>query len=123
LATATNAEKKRINWMEKFGEWKFAVQVANWKPGGSAEWDVDVARAGDYHVALTYKGEGRPVWTVSTSEGARIQNQQSASHVYHTYPVGILRFEKPGRHKVSVSLVDGDPAKSSLQAIELTPVR
>ena len=123
LGNATNAEKKRINWMEKFGEWKFAVQVANWKPGGTVEWDVDVAQPGDYHVALTYKGEGRPVWSVSTSEGAKIQNQQAASHVYHTYPMGTLRFEKPGRHKVSVSLVEGDAAKSSLQAVGLAPVR
>ncbi len=122
LGNATNAEKKRINWMEKFGEWKFAVQVANWKPGGTVEWDVDVARAGDYHVDLTYKGEGRPVWSVTTSEGAKIQNQQAASHVYHTYPMGTLRFDKPGRHKVSVSLVEGDPVKSSLQAIGFAPV-
>jgi alpha-L-fucosidase len=74
-------------------------------------------------VALTYKGEGRPVWSVSTSEGAKIQNQQAASHVYHTYPTGVIRFEQAGRHKVSVSLVDGDPNKSSLEAVHFTPVR
>jgi alpha-L-fucosidase len=123
LGTATNAEKSRINWMEKFGEWKFAIQVTNWQPGGVAEWEVDVARAGDYQVALTYKGEGRPVWAVSTSEGAKIQNQQAASHVYHSYETGVIRFEKPGKHKVSVSLVEGDPGKSSLEAIKFTPVK
>jgi alpha-L-fucosidase len=122
FATATNAERKRIEWMEKFGEWKHALQVSNWQPGGLVEWEVAVARAGDYHIELTYKGEGRPVWSVSTSEGARIQNQQAASHVYHTYPMGVIRFNKPGKHKVSVSLVDGDPGKSSLEAIRFTPI-
>jgi alpha-L-fucosidase len=122
LGTATNADKSRINWMEKFGEWKFAIQVTNWKPGGVVEWDVDVARAGDYHVELTYKGQGRPVWSVSTSEGAKIQNQQAASHVYHTFPTGVIRFDKPGKHKVSVSLVEGDPGKSSLEAIRFKPI-
>lgn len=123
FATATKAEKKRINWMEKFGEWKFSLQVGNWQPGGVATWDVDVAAAGDYHVALTYKGEGRPVWSVSTSEGVTIQNQQAASHVYKPYRSGVIRFSKPGKHKISVSLVDGDRAKCSLEAITFTPVR
>lgn len=123
FATATHAKRGRINWMEKFGEWKFSLQVGNWQPGGVAEWDVDVAEAGDYHVALTYKGEGRPVWSVSTSEGVKIQNQQAASHVYKAYRTGVIRFSKPGKHKVSVSLVEGDSTKSSLEAISFTPVR
>ena len=122
FATATNAERKRIDWMEKFGEWKNSLQVSNWQPGGVVEWEVDVARAGDYHVALTYKGEGRPAWSVSTSEGVKIQNQQAASHVYHTYPTGVIRFDKPGKHKISVSLVEGDPGKSSLEAIRFSPI-
>jgi alpha-L-fucosidase len=109
--------------MEKFGEWKHSLQVGNWQPGGIAEWEVDVAKAGDYHVALTYKGEGRPVWSVSTSEGVKFQNQQAASHIYKTYRTGIISFSKPGKHKISVSLVEGDPAKSSLEAITFTPVR
>ena len=79
FSEARNASKGRINWMEKFGEWKFSLQVGDWKPGGAAEWDVDVAKAGDYHVELVYKGDGRPVWAVSTSEGAKIQNQQAAT--------------------------------------------
>lgn len=122
FATAANAEKKRINWMEKFGEWKFSLQIGDWRPNGVAEWDVDVARAGDYHVELTYKGEGRPVWSVATSEGVRIQNQQAASHVYHSYPSGVIRFGQPGRHKVSVALVEGNGQKASLEAIRFIPV-
>jgi alpha-L-fucosidase len=123
FATAIKAERKRIDWMEKFGEWKFSQQVSDWQPGGAAEWDVDVAKGGDYHVALTYKGEGRPVWSVTTSEGVKIQNQQTASHVYTSYRMGILSFSKPGKHKISVSLVEGDPATTSLEAIRFSPVR
>jgi alpha-L-fucosidase len=123
FATVTKAKRGRINWMEKFGEWKFSLQVGNWQPGGVADWDVDVAEAGDYHVALTYKGEGRPVWSVSTSEGVKIRNQQAASHVYKPYRTGVISFSKPGKHKISVSLIEGDPTKSSLEAISFTPVR
>ncbi len=115
--------KEIIDWMGKFGEWKYLLQVGNWQPGGVVEWDVDVAKAGDYHVALTYKGEGRPVWSVNPSEGVKIQNQQAARHVYKSYRIGIISFSKPGNHKGSVSLVEGDPARSSLEAITFTPAR
>ena len=118
-----DAKYQRINWMEKFGEWKFALQVGNWNPGGVAEWDVDVAAAGDYLIELTYKGTGRPVWSVSTSEGMKIQNQQAASSVYHSYAIGLISFSKPGKHKVSVSLVEGDGSQTSLEAIGFLPAR
>ncbi len=122
FATARNAESKVINWMEKFGEWKFAHQISDWKSGGVAEWNVDVAAAGDYFVELTYRGVERLVWAVTTSEGAKIQNQQAASPIYKAYPTGILHFSKPGKHTVSVSLLAGDPKSSSLQAIRFSPV-
>jgi alpha-L-fucosidase len=123
FARVRDAKYERINWMEKFGEWKFSLQVGHWQPGGVAEWEVDVAEAGDYHVALTYKGEGRPVWAVGHSDGAKIQNQQAATGVYQSYPTGILSFAKPGKHTVTVSLIEGDGGKSSLESIRFTPVR
>ena len=123
FANVRDAEKRKRSWMEKFGEWKFAMQVSDWQPGGVAEWEVNVAEAGDYHISLTYRGEDRLVWSVGTSEGASIRNQQAASPVYHTYPIGIIRFDEPGSHTVSVSLVDGNPETSSLESIQFTPVR
>jgi alpha-L-fucosidase len=123
FARVSGAKYKRINWMEKFGEWKFSLQVGEWKPGGVAEWDIDVAAAGDYQVELTYKGAGRPVWSVATSEGVKIQNQQAASPVYHSYPFGVVSFSKPGKHKIGVSLVEGDASKASLEAIRFIPAR
>ena len=123
FATVRDAEKRKRSWMEKFGEWKFAIQVSDWQPGGVAEWEVDVAEAGDYQISLTYRGEDRLVWSVGVSEGTVIRNQQAASPVYHTYPIGIIRFEQPGNHTVSVSLVDGNPETSSLKSIHFTPVR
>ncbi|MCE9557284.1 MAG: alpha-L-fucosidase, partial [Planctomycetes bacterium] len=38
-----DANHRPIAWMEKFGEWKFATQASDWKPGGKASWFVDVA--------------------------------------------------------------------------------
>lgn len=122
FAEVTGAEKKGIRWMEKFGEWKFANQVSNWSDSGKALWTVDVCEAGDYRLELTYKGEGRLAWRIETSEGVKLQNQQNSSPVYHPYPFGLLTFQKPGRHTLAVSLVEGDRAKASLEAVRLIPV-
>jgi alpha-L-fucosidase len=123
FATAHHATKKEVRWMEKFGEWKHVTQVGEWMRDGVAIWEVDVAEAGAYHVELTYRGEGRPVWSIETDEGGALQNQQAATSGYHAYPFGILEFKTPGRHTVAVSLVEGAQEKSSLKSVRLSPVR
>ena len=121
FAEVTGAEKKRRNWMEKFGEWKFASQVGKWSDTGKAVWTVDVCEAGDYRLELTYRGEGRLAWRIETDEGVKLQNQQNSSPVYHAYPLGLLTFNKPGMHTIAVSLVDGNREKASLEAVRLSP--
>jgi alpha-L-fucosidase len=121
FAEVSGAEKKELRWMEKFGEWKSANQVGSWGSDGKAVWTVDVCEAGDYRVALTYRGEGRLVWRLETGEGAALQNQQNASGVYQAYPFGLLTFKKPGKHTLVVSLVEGNREKASLQALRLSP--
>ncbi len=122
FAEVKDATKKEIRWMEKFGEWKFANQVCEWKTGGQAIWTVNVAEAGDYRLELNYKGEGKLVWRIETDEGVKLQNQQNSSPIYHSHPFGLLTFKTPGQHTIAVSLVDGPRDKASLQAIRLSPV-
>jgi alpha-L-fucosidase len=123
FATAENAVKKEITWMEKFGEWKHVTQVGAWEDGGNVSWTVDVLTPGAYYADLTYKGQGRLAWRIEIREGAKLQNQQNSSSVYHTYPFGLLTFDKPGKHTITVSLVDGDRDKTSLSALHFRPVR
>ena len=99
--------------MEKFGEWKHVVQVTEWETGGAATWEVEVLEPGDYQADLTYAGEGRLVWRVAVEGGQAIQNQQNASHNYQRFPIGWLRFPKPGRYKVSVSCLEGNTKTAS----------
>jgi len=122
FAEVKDATKKEIRWMEKFGEWKAANQVSDWKPGGRAVWTVNVAEAGDYRLDLNYKGEGKLVWRIETDEGVKIQNQQNSSPIYHSHPFGLLTFKTPGQHTIAVSLVDGPREIASLQALRLSPV-
>jgi alpha-L-fucosidase len=123
FAKVSGAEKSKIRWMEKFGEWKQVNQVSNWGENSRAQWTVDVLEPGYYYLELRYKGRGRLVWKTQTTEGIIVQNQQAASHMYQYYPMGILEFKSAGEHRLSVSLVRGDPKTSSLAAIRICPIQ
>lgn len=122
FATVRGAKKSGKRWMEKFGEWKHVARVTDWRDGAAATWEVDVLAPGDYQVDLTYVGEGRLVWAVKVEGGESIQNQQNASHNYQRFPIGWLRFPKPGRYRVSVSCLEGETKTASLKAIRFTPI-
>jgi len=113
-------EEKR--WMEKFGEWKRLYRLIDWKERSKADWEVVVIEPGYYQVELNYTGDGsKVVWSVDSDEGYKVQNQQSSAGVFHTYPMGWMRFDKAGKHTISVSLVEGDPG-TGLAAINFTPI-
>ncbi|ANW96121.1 alpha-L-fucosidase [Wenyingzhuangia fucanilytica] len=119
----SKAEKSSIRWMEKFGEWKKTTQVSKWKKKGKAVWEVNVLEPGYYYLDLNYKGEGRLVWKTTTDEGIMVQNQQAATEKYNAYPMGIIEFKKAGIHKITVSLVEGDPETSSLKSMIIKPIQ
>lgn len=123
FALVSNADKKSIRWMEKFGEWKKTTQISQWKENGTAEWEVNVLEPGYYYLDLNYSGKNRLVWKTSTDEGVVVQNQQAATEKYNAYPMGILEFKTAGKHKLSVSLVEGDPETSSLKSIIIKPIQ
>lgn len=122
FAKVTGADLASIRWVEKVGEWKHVKQISKWSKDGKAVWDVEVYQPGYYYMDAQYKGKGRLVWKAETDEGNIVQNQQGATEKYQYYPLGIVEFKKPGRHTVSVSLVEGDSATSSLQSITIRPI-
>lgn len=122
FAQVKGCEKKRKSWMEKFGEWKHVLHISNWKGNGSASWEIEVMEPGEYLVELTYAGNGRLVWGIETSDGEKIKNQQNSSHIYSTYPIGLITFNKAGKQTVSVSLKEGDFEHAFLSGIKLTRV-
>ena len=117
-----NAEQKSIRWMEKFGEWKHADQVSNWKDNGTVTWTVNVQKPGYYYLELEYAGEDRLVWRTVTDEGILVQNQQAATEKYVLYNMGILEFKTPGKHTITTSLIEGNRKTSSLKSLLLKPI-
>lgn len=123
FASLKGITRKSVRWMEKFGEWKHAIQMNDWKPESAATWTVDVIEPGHYYLSLNYKGKGKLVWKTTTDEGIIVQNQQPATEKYNTYPMGILTFKKAGKHTLTVALVEGEPTSSSLESIVIKPIK
>ena len=123
FASAKDCTIRKESWMEKFGEWKHVYCVSDLFKDGNVIWEIEVKDPGIYHVDLKVKGNGRQVWEISTDEGLRIQNQQGSSSIYGFKPVGWIRFDKPGKHTVSVRLLEGNRQDVSLSAVKIKPVR
>ena len=121
FATAKGAKIMEKKWMEKFGEWKHIEQAQDWGDEGNVIWEIEVMEPGYYQTELNYAGEGRLVWNITSDEGVVVQNQQNSSAVYSYYEMGLLKFEKPGKHTITVSLIDGNRKGTSLKEIRLTP--
>jgi alpha-L-fucosidase len=122
FATVSEAKKEDLKWMEKFGEWKEITRVHQWEESGKATWEIEVHTPGEYNVDLRYAGEGRIVWAVDVEDGEHIQNQQNSSHNYQKFPLGWINFPTSGHYRISVSCLEGDLSKASLQSIHFKRV-
>lgn len=122
FADVVGGKASKRQWMEKFGEWKTAYAVDSWGDDTSVTWTVDVLSPGYYSVNLCYAGDSRLVWNVSNDEGDAVQNQQDASHIYASHPIGWMKFERAGRHTVTARLLEGERSNASLTGISFIPV-
>lgn len=121
FAEAKDCHVYKLSWMEKFGEWKHEYCVSNLNRGGKIIWTVDVKSPGTYQVELKVRGNGRVVWKVETDEGQMAQNQQSASSIFCKRPIGWIRFDKPGRHTITVNMPEGGK-QADISSISMTPI-
>lgn len=122
FARTEGGKAYKRQWMEKFGEWKTAFVVDGWKDNTSTTWEVDIKTPGIYQLELTYAGDSRLVWSIENEEGCKIQNQQDASHIYTTHPIGWMEFKSAGKHKLTVCALEGNREKASLMSIGVKPV-
>lgn len=120
FATPTDCHVYKSSWMEKFGEWKHVYCVSDLNQGGSIAWAIDVKEAGIYHIDLKVRGNKRIIWKIETDEGNMVQNEQSASSIFCERPMGWIRFDKPGKHLITVSMPEGGQA--DLASISFIPV-
>lgn len=120
FAKTDNCSIYKSGWMEKFGEWKHKDCVGDLDKGGVLTWTVDVKSPGVYDIKLQVRGNGRYVWKVETDENNFVQNQQRATSIFTDSPIGWLKFDKAGRHTLSVRLLEG--GKADLTSVSIVPV-
>lgn len=123
FAEAEGCKIQEKKWMEKFGEWKHISQAQDWTKTSKVHWEFEIMDAGYYQIDLNYAGNGRLVWRIENEEAAMVQNQQNSSEVYQHYEIGLLKFEKAGKHRISVALKEGDMESASLKEIRFTPLK
>ncbi len=122
FAETNNCHVNKISWAEKFGEWKHVHCCSDLNEGGSLSWTVDIKSPGLYQLALTLKGNNtKVVCKIESDEGHFVQNQQRAVEIPLSRPMGWMRFDRAGRHTISVSLPD-KKADVSLCSISIIPV-
>ena len=107
--------------MEKFGEWKHKFCVSDLNRGGSVSWTIQIKEPGTYNINVQTRGEGRKVWRVETDENRAIQNQQRSSSIFTEAPIGWINFDKPGKHNITIRLVEG--GNVDLAGISITPIK
>lgn len=122
FANVTGGRVQKRQWMCKFGEWKTAYSVRNWTDSTRVTWDIDVKEAGSYQLDLSYSGKARMVWRIDTEEGTFVQNQQGANADYMSFPMGQVTFAKPGKHRLTVRMIEGDMKSADLTSLTITPV-
>ncbi len=117
FAEISGCERKKSEWMEKFGEWKFTTNAFNFTPDSYIEWTVDFAEAGYYDVQLEYLGSGLVEWGITVDGGKTLRNSQGSTSVYAPHDIGWIKIEEPGVHTFRTKVLNGDTSKLRLSTI------
>lgn len=120
FAKAEQCNVYKSSWMEKFGEWKHKYCTSDLNKEGKLIWTIDVLKPGVYMVQVEARGNGRKVWRLETDEGELLQNQQAVSSLFGLRPLGWIKFDKPGKHSISLSLVESGDV--DIASLSLTPI-
>ncbi len=121
FADKVDCSMYKSSWMEKFGEWKQVQCVKDLNAGGKLTWTFDIKKPTVFHIDMKVRGNGPSVWKFENDEGHFVQNRQRSSDLFCDRPIGWLKFEKPGRHTVTLTMPEGgQPA--DVTSISLTPI-
>ena len=71
-------------------------------------------------VKVEARGDGRCAWCLTTDEGEYVHNQQSVSSHFDMLPLGWIKFDTGGRHRVWLTAPEG--GKCEVSAVSLVPV-
>lgn len=139
VAALTGATLSKVNWMEKFGDWKHAECISGWQGAAStATWEFRTLEPGSFYLDLEYtcpSEDDYAEWRVRCGDtdvtfplidtGERTKRAAFGGELprFRTYRVGVLDLIKPGAQRLT--LCPTGPAGKGIRvsALNLVPVQ
>ena len=122
FARVEGCENGKLGWMPRFGEWNIKWGLSEIEPGAKAVWTVEIPHPGYYDIDVELRGEGLPDFVVSTDEGCSITNYQPLYNKFNWSRAGWIKFDKSGKHTVTLSFPSDVPQSLNVGGIRITPV-
>jgi alpha-L-fucosidase len=116
-ASTSGVRERKQRWMEGFGEWKSERTLINWNGSdASATWTFDVLEPGTYRIQVQYaanKSAETTEWGIQHKGGEllfkpidtgmpSIKTSKRAPMRFRTADAGLIHFDQPGRHTLSL---------------------
>jgi alpha-L-fucosidase len=138
VARLTSSKVAKVNWMEKFGDWKHAECIGNWDGAQStAAWDFRTVEPGAFNVdveytapaeddysewRLSYGGKSVAFPLIDTGERAKRAAFGGALPRFRTYRVGVIDLPKAGAHTITFGPTGSAGKGVRVASLILTPV-
>lgn len=136
-AALSGCNSKKVEWMEKFGDWKQAECAVEWAgAGSSATWAFRTAEPGEFYADIEYSlpaeddysewhltVDGKPVTfpLIDTGERAKRTAFGGAFPRFRVYRVGLIRIEKPGLHELKLGPTGAAGKGARISGVTLRP--
>ncbi|QOY90165.1 alpha-L-fucosidase [Paludibaculum fermentans] len=136
-ATLTGCKPAKVQWMEKFGDWKHAECATEWTGAGSmASWTFQTVEPAEFYAdvdytlpaeddcsewRLTLDGKSVTFPLIDTGERPRRTAFGGALPRFRTYRIGLIQLEKPGPHQLELGPTGKEGQAARIAGITLRP--
>lgn len=137
-AELTGCERAKVDWMEKFGDWKHAECLSGWKgENSSAAWEFRTIEPGSFYLDVEYTCPAKDDYSewrvrcddtdltfplIDTGEREKREAFGGALPRFRTYRVGIIDFPKPCAQRLTINPTGLAGKDIRISALRLTPV-
>ena len=138
-AELSACDRKKVDWMEKFGDWKHAECLDGWRgAASSATWNFRTVKSGSFYLDVEYSCPAEDDYSewrvrcgntdvtfplIDTGERTKRAAFGGALPRFRTYRVGIIDLAKPGVQKLSINPTGNAGGGIRISAINLKSVQ
>lgn len=138
LAALSGCQLSRVEWMEKFGDWKHADCLGGWQGAeSSAKWDFRTLEPGSFYLDVEYTCPAQDDYSewrvrcgdtdltfplIDTGERSQRAAFNCALPRFRTYRVGMIDLPNPGAQRLNLNPTGMAGKDIRISALRLTPV-